>query len=1420
LWGSLHEPVWIRGVDVVFSALTSFFAVRILVDLKVLVSGSNMSQNNDKVTQQNAMDSNSEIHMGIAGKTAQSFIKSPLSPLFFVAMMLMGLLGLVITPRQEDPQISVPMVDIFVQYPGAAVEQVSALAIEPLERIMSEIPGMKHVYSATQRGLGMVTVEFEVGEEMGDSLVKVNDKLASNMDLIPHGVGMPLVKAKGIDDVPVVTLTLWSKDLDRDGIPDVDDGQLRTLGHDVLQTLKELPNTGNGFVVGGRREQVTIEVSPERLAGYSISLDQVANTIRSANAEQHAGGVEAGSIYSKVVTGAFLKNTEHINRLVVGTHQGADVYVHDIAQVKQGPEDAKHLVGYYTGAASDLRTKADGEPAVTLAIAKKEGSNGVTVANAIKDRIERLKDTSIPDNVEVSITRDYGKTADDKVKELIIKLLIATGFVFLLVLFFFRALRPAIVVVLVIPVVLLMTIFSAWLMGYTIDRVSLFALIFSIGILVDDAIVVVENIYRRWLEEGATKLTTAVDAVREVGNPTILATLTVIAALLPMGFVSGMMGPYMEPIPALGSVAMLISLFAAFVFTPYLTVTHWLKPSMRYLAVAGEREHKESEWLERQFKRILTPLIESRRKARLFKLVLWGSFLLACSFFYFKWVAVKMLPLDNKPEFSVVINMPEGTALPVTANLAGRMAEKVRVLPEVTAVQVYAGTARPFDFNGMVRHYYLRSDPWQAEVQVQLLDKTERHRTSHEIAVQAREILTKLAKTHKARIAVVEMPPGPPVLQSVVAEVHGPSPEIRRAVAHDLTEIFEQTESLRDVDNYIRDTYQYWRFNVDTEKSVRRGISVDTINRNLTMALGESPLGDVKQRAGHEPINILMQVPLAKRSEVTRLGDLPIQSNSGVAVPLRELGRFEQVDEDPIIYHKDLRPVEYVVAEVGGELAAPVYGMLQVQDLLADADPPYLTPDKVSLTAEWLGPPKSDSVSAFEWAGEWTVTFETFRDMGAAFAVALVLIYILVVYEFGNFRIPALIMAPIPLTLLGIIPAHFIFFQAGWGGEFTATSMIGWIALAGIIVRNSILLVDFSIHQVRKGMPVVESVIMACKTRTRPIMITAFALVCGSSVIFFDPIFQGMAISLASGVLVSTVLTLIVIPLGCIAAEKDIREVAMVTGMKNDLGKTAETAPAEPNSSASLEAASTATPKKPWVVWVWGKLAALFIVLFYLIRGIFLLLGQLFKSVSRKGQELPQDKPLETGAKEPEGSDSGSGSASSGGDRSMAGDSDSQEELDKPSTAAAKVETTSARRSTEVDHEKTESVIEDDSSIPVEPEKHSHDPEALPDQTAARETESDTKQPIEAEDKTEVQRSTAKSAPKQKKHTASVKKQPTKKKSTSTKKAGMKKAANNGHAKETHEDSSQGSAQAKKQGSNVTSFPTRKKSARRGIRLK
>nr|VFK50772.1 MAG: Multidrug efflux pump subunit AcrB [Candidatus Kentron sp. TUN]VFK51020.1 MAG: Multidrug efflux pump subunit AcrB [Candidatus Kentron sp. TUN]VFK51999.1 MAG: Multidrug efflux pump subunit AcrB [Candidatus Kentron sp. TUN] len=1130
----------------------------------------------------------SDEQLGVAGRITQSFIDSPLSPLLFLSMLLMGVLGLILTPRQEDPQISVPMVDVLVSYPGVSSQQVARLAMDPLQRIMSEIPGVKHVYAASGRGRGMVTVEFDVGEELGPSIVKVHDKIQSNMDKIPPGVSPPLVQPKGIDDVPVVTLTLWSKKKN--------DGELRALALEVLQSLKEIPNTGTGFIVGGRREQIRVEAYPERLAGFDISLDHLANRIRGANVESDSGFVEGGGVHANITSGSFFTNAQEIGRLEIGSRGDVPIYVRDVARVFRAPEDANQIVAYYTGpAASDGITTADGAAAVTIAIAKKEGTNGVAVAENILAHVENLKGRLISPDVEVAITRNYGQTANDKVWELILKLFIATGLVFLLVLFAFRAFRPAIVVLVVIPVVILITVFSAWVLGYTIDRVSLFALIFSIGILVDDAIVVVENIYRRWLEEGKTDIATAVDAVREVGNPTILATFTVIAALLPMGFVRGMMGPYMEPIPALGSVAMLFSLIAAFAFTPWWAAR--LKPSMSYLEHAHVREHKSSDRLEGFYRGLLTPLIDNKRKRFLFRFGMWGLFAAACSMFYTTHVRVKMLPLDNKPEFSVTVDLPEGSALPNTANLTRLLAEEVRNnLPEVTAVQTYAGCPRPFDFNGMVRHYYLRQEPWQGELQVQLLHKNDRSRSSHEIAVQARELLTPIAHAHGARIAVVEMPPGPPVLQSVVAEIYGPDDETRRRVAKHMTNLFSQAESLTDVDNYMQEPYSYWHFDVDRDKAARRRISVDTINRSIDMAMGNYQLGDIKEETVLEPTNIIIQIPLSLRSDPTRLLNLPIPTEDGRTVPLAEVGRFRRVVQDPIIYHKDLRPVEYVVAETTGRLAAPIYGMLQVQDHLDE----YVTPDGVKMDAHYMGPPPNDGKSGFEWTGEWTVTYETFRDMGLAFCVALVLIYILVVWEFGNFRIPALIMAPIPLTLLGIIPAHALM-----NAEFTATSMIGWIALAGIIVRNSILLVDFSAHEVCHGTSVREAVILACKARTRPILITAFALVFGAGVILFDPIFQGMAISLAAGVLISTLLTLVVIPLGCIKASSSLQEVAAKYGMVVTAHQT-ETlqavddvdVPEKSKSEFSLSA---------WLVAVWGKLITGITVLFYLVRAIFIM---------------------------------------------------------------------------------------------------------------------------------------------------------------------------------------------------------------------
>ena len=1077
----------------------------------------------------NKKDTLSKEELGFAGRLADSFIHSPLSPLLFIAMMLVGIYGLYATPRQEDPQISVPMIDIMLQMPGASSQEISRLVVSPLERLVSEIDGVKHVYSVSDEGMGIITLEFHVGEEIERAIVLTHNKVQANLDLMPPGVEMPIIKPKEVDDVPVVTLTLWSKVMD--------DAILRKLAVSLMQELKQLPQTGNAFVSGGRAEQVRVDVLPERLSGYGISMGHIAKTIQGFNTKQTVGSVEQGGKYFWVKTGSFLQSAQDFERLVVGSHEGLPVYLRDVAQITKGPEEARHQVAYYTGPAHEGE-QIDGAQAVTIAIAKQKGANGVSVVNSILDKVEHLKGQLIPDDVHVEVTRNYGQTANQKVNDLLFKLVVATAAVTFLV-WASLGLRPAIVVLLTIPVVLVITVYMAMLMGYTIDRVSLFALIFSIGFLVDNAIVIVENIYARWLKVGEPSTEVAVDAVREVGNPTILATYTVIAALLPMGFVRGMMGPYMEPIPALGSVAMIFSLIAAVVFAPWLAMR--MIPPMATLHKMEARDHKIDEWLGGFYHKVIGTLLDSKMWGWGFLVGLVVAFAITISMFLSITdyaVRVKMLPYDNKSEFALVIDMPDGTALPDTINVTNEVVEQLRTIPEVTALQTYAGTARPFDFNGLVRHYYLRQFPWQAEVQVQLLHKSERKRSSHQIAQEARELLRPIGAASKAVITVVEMPPGPPVLQTVVAEVHGPDAETRATVATMLTELFRESPLIDDVDNFMREDQEIWRFDIDLDKAANQGVTLETINQHLAMAMGMFKVGDIKEPLVYEPTYILVQVPLSKRSQLDLMADMPIMTEDGRTVPLGEIGTFVKDKHDPMIFHKDLRPVEFVVGDAVGRLPAPIYAMSDIDERLQD----HPTPDGVIMSGTMIDAPEHDDVSGFEWSGEWTVTYETFRDMGIAFGVALVAIYMLVVWQFGNFSIPAVIMAPIPLTMLGIIPGHWLL-----GAEFTATSMIGWIALAGIIVRNSILLIDFTINQVRTGMELREAVIAAAKARTRPIMITALALVLGSAVILTDPTFQGMAISLLFGVFVSTLLTLIVIPLGCVSLGERIFRCAGVT---------------------------------------------------------------------------------------------------------------------------------------------------------------------------------------------------------------------------------------------------------------------------------
>jgi len=1056
-----------------------------------------------------------ESRHDMAGSIARNYINSPITPLFLIASFLIGIIGVVFTPRQEDPQISVPMADIFVQYPGASAKQVEALVSEPMERLLKEIDGVKHVYSASMRGQSLITVQYEVGENMEKSLVNLYNKISSNADVVPPGISQPLIKPKGADDVPMVTFTLSSNILDS--------SQLRLLGLDALHALGEIDGANQGYVIGGEPREIKIQVTPEKLAGYDISLTQIGQTIQASNSELNTGKLEAWQQSFNVYTGDFLTSVEDIENLIVGIHDNAPVYVRDIATVTTEGNDPSKLVTYYTGQGYEGEKPAlDGRNAVTIALAKQPGTNGVSVAADAIERMESLQGVLIPQEVDVSVSRNYGKSANDKVNNLIFKLFIATGAVTILV-WLFLGWRAGLVVAIVIPSVILSTVFMAWVLDFTIDRVSLFALIFSIGILVDDAVVVLENIYRRWLMSNSSDTKTSVEAVSEVGNPTIIATFAVIAALMPMAFVSGMMGPYMAPIPALGSVAMLISLYAAFAFTPWLAMR--IKPDMETLANQEKKEHEQSEKIEGFFRTILGSLLIGKLKGWGFLVGIIGAFFIAVMLVYSSMVPVKLLPFDNKPDMSVVINFPEGTALPETANLTHKLVKELQQIEEVRTMESYVGTAAPYDFNGLVRHYYLRQQPWEADIQIHLVAKDQRDRSSHEIAETMRNDLLKVIEGTRANIQIVEMPPGPPVLQAIVGEVYGPDENTRREAAKALTDVFENASNVADVDNFLTEPHNAWRFVIDKQKAIESGISVTAVNKTLEMAMGGYTLGDAKQGFMREPTFITLEVPLEMRAEFARMGSIPVLTQNGSTVPLSELGTFVMESEQSVIYHKDLRPVEYVTGNGIGRLGAPIYGMIEIQDIIDETD------GVKGLEGNYISRPDGVSEPGFMWAGEWTVTYETFRDMGLAFGVALIIIYMLVVWEFKNFIIPLIVMAPIPLTIIGIAPGHWIM-----GAEFTATSMIGFIALAGIIVRNSILLVDFSRQEIKKGVPITEAVIQACKARTRPILITAVALVLGSSVILFDPIFQGMAISLMFGVVIATLLTLVVIPLGCVSA--------------------------------------------------------------------------------------------------------------------------------------------------------------------------------------------------------------------------------------------------------------------------------------------
>lgn len=1050
--------------------------------------------------------------LGISGKIARAFIKSKLTPLLVIAALLLGVFAVMVTPREEEPQIVIPMVDVYVSYPGASPKEVEERVTIPMEKLLWEIKGVEYVYSIVKPGSNMTIVRFYVGEKMEDSLVKLYNKLMSNYDLIPPGVSQPMVKPKSIDDVPILSLTLWSKQ------PQYTGYELRRIATVLCGELKKDANVSEFSIIGGQRRQISVTIDSQRLRSYHLSAFQIMDRLEKANVVIPSGAFSAGNRETIVETGRFLNNAQDVGNLVVHVFNGRPVYLKDVAQISDGPEEAANYVFMGLGpqaAQKGLTGDTAGQfEAVTIAISKQKGANASIIAEEALKKMEALKGQTIPKDVQVTVTRNYGETAKDKSDELLYHMLLATLSVVILIAVFLGW-RESIVVAVAVPVTLALTLLITYLYGYTLNRVTLFALIFSIGILVDDAIVVVENINRHFRMHRIEPLT-AVYAVDEVGNPTILATFTVIAALMPMAFVSGLMGPYMQPIPVGASAAMVFSLLVAFIVSPWLG--YIVLKNVRH----GLDREEDKKGLARLYEKLLDPLVSARKKRLIAFFVIIALLVLAIVLVPLKKVTMKMLPFDNKSELQVIIDMPEGRTLEETAALTREMSEYVKTLPEVTDYQAYVGTASPYNFNGLVRHYFLRTGSNVADIQVNFVAKDKRKDQSHDIAKRIRPELKRLADRYGARIKVAELPPGPPVLSTLVAEIYGPETSRQIEIAGMVRDIFEKTDGVVDVDWFVEDEQRKIMFEVDREKAADSGISTQAIARSLRIALSGAAAGLVHMEQEKEPVEIFLRMPLEQRANMTTLQSLSIPAPSGQLVRLAELVNIREGIEDKTIYHKNLKRVTYVTGDVAGTEESPVYAILKMK---SDIEKMKLA-EGYELQQFYTTQPWLEGRYSMKWDGEWHITYEVFRDLGVAFAAVLIIIYILVVAWFRSFVTPLVIMAPIPLTLVGILPGHWVF-----GAFFTATSMIGFIALAGIVVRNSILLVDFIQMEWRDKGDLRQALIRAGAVRFRPIALTAAAVVVGSFVMLFDPIFQGLAIAMMFGAVASTMLTLIAVPL-------------------------------------------------------------------------------------------------------------------------------------------------------------------------------------------------------------------------------------------------------------------------------------------------
>jgi multidrug efflux pump subunit AcrB len=1039
-----------------------------------------------------------------------------MTPLLALVAVLLGLFAVLVTPREEEPQINVTMANVLVAYPGASAQDVARTVSTPAEQVLSQIAGVDHVYSVSQPGMSVLTVQFKVGEQHAPSLVKLYDVIHSHADWLPPtlGVAQPIIKAKGIDDVPVLALTLWREQEAGGGLA------LTHVAHAIETELKRVKGTREVNTIGATQQVVRVQLNPDALNAHQLSVQDIRTALQATNMSASAGSLVQNNREVLVQTGNFLSNANDVSQLVVGVTDGKPVFLHDVAEVLDGADQPTNYVWLGTGeAAGDKGIQAKGEfTAVTVAITKKPGENAVDVADKLLQRVEELKGSVIPSDVQVTTTRNYGETANDKAMKLIKKLLFATAAVVLLV-WIALGKREAFIVGVAVMLTLALTLFASWAYGFTLNRVSLFALIFSIGILVDDAIVVVENIHRRRELAQHQPLSEIIpEAVDEVGSPTILATFTVIAALLPMAFVSGLMGPYMSPIPINASMGMLISLVIAFVITPWLALRF---SGAHHAVVKDERETKLSKFFRNRLGPFLNGEHGKPARRKLWLGILAGLFF-AVSLGVVKLVVLKMLPFDNKSEFQIVVDMPTGTALEQTSAVLHDIGAYLATVPEVTDYQGYAGSAAPINFNGLVRQYYLRAESEQGDLQVNLQDKHHRHRSSHEIASSVREPIEAIAKKWNAKVKIVEVPPGPPVASPLVAEIYGPDYEGARKVAGKVREQFGKTADIVGIDDSVSEAAPKLQMRVLQSKAALLGVAQRDIVDAVQIALSGQDVASLHDDNSKYAPPLRLRLPAEKRSHIDEVLKLKVRARDGVLVPLSEVVQLINAERDYPIYHKDLLPVVYVFGDMAGKLDSPLYGMFDINGKTGGMEL-----SEGGTLQSWFFKTPSDPYASYalKWDGEWQVTFETFRDMGIAYGVGLILIYLLVVAQFKSYVVPLVIMAPIPLTIIGVMPGHALL-----GSQFTATSMIGMIALAGIIVRNSILLVDFVNLQIRDGVDLQHAVIDAAAARAKPIILTGLAAMLGALFILDDPIFNGLAISLIFGIMVSTMLTLIVIP--------------------------------------------------------------------------------------------------------------------------------------------------------------------------------------------------------------------------------------------------------------------------------------------------